>query len=634
MVRYFEQEAERMLPASAVARKMSDPAVRMFLEQHPYWQRQLPEWGQGVGAEDDQSRLRELARARMQKRGHPSCEYCEGMKHQMRLAHTMLAEQPPKVRERFLYETIKETVTHEVGHTLGLRHNFKASSIYSLDEIKRRRTTGQATCGSVMDYNPVLFFGEQATEGHFVTPTIGPYDYWAIEYGYRPYDHTYKSTAKKQDGEEEEGEKKEEIVSTEKPPEAVKTKVAVAGIPDISEIPPEILEQLPPEVKKMLASGQLESMLSTETTPSTPSKAPTDPSFTAPPSGEEGMLLEIAGRATEPELAYATDEDTTFASPDPRSNRFDMGADPLDWARTRIELVNQRMANILEWAVKDAESWYHLRSTFLTLLVEKTFVMDYVGRYIGGQYFNRAHRGDLDAPPPFVLVEPERQRAALTFIEDNLFTDEFFGFSPEVLNHLAPSRWWHQDSWVSYSMDFPVHDIVALLQWWNLFDRLYPGTLRRIHDAELKTTAADKLTAAEYLQRIQTACWSDATDTRQLQSRHWSDNEPFLSSIRRSLQREYLGLVEPLVRQRPGRVLSPDLHAMLQYSLQKLAYRLSVVLNVGTSGKLDFASEAHLATCKSRIERMLSAELREYEPFSFGSSMFMRPNGNPMPGDR
>ena len=103
------------------------------------------------------------------------------MKHQMSVAHAVLADQPKEVIDRFLYDVIKEVVSHEVGHTLGLRHNFKASTIYSLDEIKKRRDTDEPTCGSVMDYNPVLFLSENATEGHFVTPGIGPYDYWAID---------------------------------------------------------------------------------------------------------------------------------------------------------------------------------------------------------------------------------------------------------------------------------------------------------------------------------------------------------------------------------------------------------------------------------------------------------------------
>jgi hypothetical protein len=303
-----------------------------------------------------------------------------------------------------------------------------------------------------------------------------------------------------------------------------------------------------------------------------------------------------------------------------------MGSDPIAWARERVAVIDQRMKNVLEWGVKDAESWSHLRPAFLALLTEKAFVLDYVGRYIGGQYFNRAHRGDPNAEPPFVLVEPGRQRAALTFIEQSLFADNFFSIPPEVLNHLAPHRWWHEGMSISFMMDFPIHDLISVLQWWNLSDRLFPNTIRRIYDSELKSTATDKLTAAEYLQRIQTACWSDATDVERLKRGKWTDVEPFLSSIRRSLQREYLGLVEPLVRQRPGEALAPDLHAMVHFALQKLSADLGTVISAGTT-KLDFASQAHLTACKSRIDRILSAELREYE--SPSSSLLLMGRNQP-----
>ncbi len=620
MVRYFEQSAQENLPAAALAMKLNDPAREEFFKRFPQWQRPQQDWEEFNFGQGNEAKLRAALRQRMRSQGHLCCDYAEGMRHQMAVAGAVLAGQPPEVIDRFLYDAIKEVVMHEVGHTLGLRHNFKASSIYPLGEVQRRRTTGEALVGSVMDYNPALFFKDKATEGHFITPTIGPYDYWAIEYGYRPFDETYAAGKKKEEGdkgvekkEKESGEKKDESKAPARAP-TPETKVEVkAAMPDI---PKEMLAQMPPEVrehvKKMMESGGMAAMPEGEAPPGAPKES--GPSFKAPPSGEEGMLREIAGRAAEAELTYATDEDTTSLSPDPRTNRFDMGADPVEWARMRIDLVNRRMDNILEWAVKDAESWYHLRNAFAALIFEKAIVLDYVGRYVGGQYFNRSHRGDANAPAPFELVSPKQQREALGFIEEQLFSDQFFNFSPELLNHLAPSRWWHEGTSITFNLDFPVHRIIALLQWWQLIDRLDPNLLRRLHDAELKTNDSDKFTVAEYLQRLQKSCWGDVCDAERAKKGTWTDAKPFVSSIRRSLQREYLGLMEPLVRTPPGRVLSPDLHAMVKFSLQKLSADLDGVLK---TGKLDFASEAHLSNCKSRIDRMLAPELKEYDRFGY-----------------
>jgi hypothetical protein len=596
MVRSFERSADRLLPATAMDLKFQDPVVRAFVEKYPQWKRPTRDWERFVfgGDRHDGETLREAMRERMQQRGYFGCAYAEGMKHQLALGGAVLGDKPDEVKERFLYEVIKEVVMHEVGHTLGLRHNFKASSIYSVEEIQRRRGTGEPTVGSVMDYNPALFFSEHAREGHFITPTIGPYDVWAIEYGYRPADGSYQPP------------------TTEEPPAdpgAEKGADLAADKPEsgpAADIPKDVLEKLPDEVKKLIAEHAAKAG-NGNTSP--PGKTPSPAMFKGPASGEEKMLEAIASRATEPELAYSTDEDTTMYGPDPRSNRFDMGADPVDWARKRVELVNQRMENILDWAVKEDEAWYYLRSAFQTLMFEKVRVLEFVGNYVGGQYTNRAHRGDPNAEPPFVPVDVETQRKALDFIEESLYSDEFFSVSPKLLNHLAAPRWWHQGTEIDFMVDYPIHDLIGALQWYNLFDRLFPNTLRRMHDAEMKVAGDDRLLVAEYVQRLQKAVWADAVSKSRLTGGSWSDSSPFISSIRRSLQREYLNLVEPLVRVRPGLLLSPDLHAMVQYSLQNLSEEIGKMLD---AGGMDFASRAHLSACQSRITRMLAPELDEY----------------------
>jgi len=90
------------------------------------------------------------------------------------------------IPEWFVGPLLADLVAHEVGHTLGLRHNFKASSIYTIEQINSEEFKGKKPfTGSVMDYNPPNF-NVQAGEvqGDFAMIDIGPYDYWAIEYGY------------------------------------------------------------------------------------------------------------------------------------------------------------------------------------------------------------------------------------------------------------------------------------------------------------------------------------------------------------------------------------------------------------------------------------------------------------------
>ena len=94
-----------------------------------------------------------------------------------------------KVPEKLIAQAVKEVVMHEVGHTLGLRHNFKASSIYTLKQINNPEFTAKhGNSGSVMDYLPANIVRKGEKQGDYFTPTIGPYDYWAIEYAYKPVD--------------------------------------------------------------------------------------------------------------------------------------------------------------------------------------------------------------------------------------------------------------------------------------------------------------------------------------------------------------------------------------------------------------------------------------------------------------
>lgn len=91
--------------------------------------------------------------------------------------------------ESFIGPLLAELVAHEVGHTLGLRHNFKGSSYLSLKEINSNSVKGQKTVATtVMDYLPINmpYQLESEARGDYTMIGIGPYDYWAIEYGYSP----------------------------------------------------------------------------------------------------------------------------------------------------------------------------------------------------------------------------------------------------------------------------------------------------------------------------------------------------------------------------------------------------------------------------------------------------------------
>ena len=90
--------------------------------------------------------------------------------------------------EQFVKDYIKSVTMHEMGHILGLRHNFVASRQNTLEELKDgERVRQRGTVASVMEYDPFNQMALHAPDTVYWNPTIGPYDYWAIEYGYRVF---------------------------------------------------------------------------------------------------------------------------------------------------------------------------------------------------------------------------------------------------------------------------------------------------------------------------------------------------------------------------------------------------------------------------------------------------------------
>ena len=85
-------------------------------------------------------------------------------------------------------QLLRYAVSHEVGHTLGLRHNFIASSTYSIANLRSAKWTKQwGDEASIMDYGRFDYVA-QPGDGARLIPKQGPYDYFAMEWGYKPID--------------------------------------------------------------------------------------------------------------------------------------------------------------------------------------------------------------------------------------------------------------------------------------------------------------------------------------------------------------------------------------------------------------------------------------------------------------
>lgn len=95
----------------------------------------------------------------------------------------------PQLSEKIIGDAMRFVACHEVGHSLGLRHNMIASSAIPTDSLRSASFTKMlnSTSASIMDYARFNYVAQPGDGVEVVSPHVGPYDIMAIEYGYRWY---------------------------------------------------------------------------------------------------------------------------------------------------------------------------------------------------------------------------------------------------------------------------------------------------------------------------------------------------------------------------------------------------------------------------------------------------------------
>jgi hypothetical protein len=97
----------------------------------------------------------------------------------------------PKFKDEVMGQLIRFVSSHEVGHTLGLPHNFGSSVAYPVDSLRSPSFTKRmgGTAPSIMDYARFNYIAQPGDEGVVLYPGIGDYDKWAIKWGYSWFDN-------------------------------------------------------------------------------------------------------------------------------------------------------------------------------------------------------------------------------------------------------------------------------------------------------------------------------------------------------------------------------------------------------------------------------------------------------------
>jgi hypothetical protein len=113
------------------------------------------------------------------------CSVGAGIQHDLMLARSaMAALGDMSNKDTIVEEALYELALHEVGHTLGLSHNMRSSQLHSNENIHNPSVTDGILIGSVMDYAPINLAPPGQEQGNFFTTKPGPYDTWAIQFGY------------------------------------------------------------------------------------------------------------------------------------------------------------------------------------------------------------------------------------------------------------------------------------------------------------------------------------------------------------------------------------------------------------------------------------------------------------------
>jgi hypothetical protein len=475
-----------------------------------------------------------------------ACQLHHGMRPELGLAALALAardeekdgdredkdkDDAGRLPEGLIGQLIKETVMHEVGHSLGLRHNFKGSTMLTAEQLNDPAVTRvKGLSGSVMDYNPINLAPRGRRQGDYISTTLGPYDYWAIEYAYKPVD-----------------------------------------------------------------------------------------------GDEDAALKKVAARSPEPDLVFATDEDL-YLDDDPLVNQYDLGSDPLRFARDRVALASELLKDLDAKVVHDGESYTRVREAFAVLMNQWGNAAHLVASYVGGQSVSRDHKGK-SARDPVVPVAAAKQREALAFLVDQILSDRSFKFPPALLRRLSSDKWYDWGSGLRFGpggVDYPINEEVLGIQRIALRQCLSPDVLARLENQELQVDAgADALRLSEVFRALTDGIWSE------LSSPPPGDKGVFaLSTLRRNLQREHLRRVALIAlgnRRSPyedifgyalflgGGTYPADARSLARMHLKEIDQRIGKLL-ARADLKADDTTRAHLEECRFRIGKVLDAGIQANEP--------------------
>ena len=314
----------------------------------------------------------------------------------MTMLHTWMRVQTgpidPRARantfdDAYMASAIRFVSSHEVGHTFGLKHNMGASSSFPVDSLRSKTFTARmgGTASSIMDYARFNYVAQPEDEVERITPVIGVYDKFAINWAYRWLD-----------------------------------------VKD----PHEELPVLNQWITK-----------------------------------HSGDKMYWYGEQQDPKDPI-----------DPRSQDEDLGDDVIKANRYGIQNLKRIVPNIVAWTEAEGQGYLEAGKLLMAVINQWKMYAGHVTANVGGFYINNPVMGDdLER---YVPVEKERQKEAVKYLSEEVFTVPEWLFAADVWKKSFPVRTSPQE------VEYSPYNTARELQYACFYDLLKDDRLMRMYEAE------------------------------------------------------------------------------------------------------------------------------------------------------
>jgi hypothetical protein len=418
------------------------------------------------------------------------------------------------VPDAFLRTAVEWVVLHEVGHALGLRHNFRSSTSTPYASLQDQSFTGaKGLYSSVMEYPSPNIDYTHAKQGDWYTTTAGTYDVWAIRYGYSP-------------------------------------------------------------------------------------------SGATTPEQDYAFARKIADESLSAGHEYSTDEDTYPSdAPDPRSNIYDLGDDPLQFMKDRTAYLAKlwRSPGFEERVVGKSGDLTALRRALDSMAQQYAIASGMAVKYAGGSYMSRIERGQPGDKRPVDPVTPAKQREAMDLLSQRVWAADAMSAPPQLLERLAPNRWSHwgmgPGGTFAGRQDYAWNDRVLAIQTICLNGVTSPALMARLREQETRVKDAYRL--SEHFDKLTKSIWGEVG----------ASNPALIKPLdgphtRRELQRAFVDRLSNMVVE-PSPNTPDDARALARLTLTRVDSRCARAL--AAEGPMGDNTRAHLIETRARIKRALEA---------------------------